>query len=266
MNRKFLKKLMYPIAGREALQWFYEMLHLCALYGMGIGGGSSIHNSGELLVMKHVATNLKNIEHFTLFDCGANIGDYALGVVAHFPEQCKVYCFEPVPSTFTTLKENVASNPLIECFNFGLGSGEMTVKVYTNPDNSCISSLYQRQVAHHKFEMQNTQDVQIRTLDNFCTEQDIRRIHLLKIDVEGHELQVLQGAAGMIGRNAIEYIQFEFGGCNIDAKTYFQDFYYLLSERYEIYRILQHGLKKLDGYSEMMEIFVTTNYLAELKR
>lgn len=257
---------MFPIAGRESLQWFYEITHLFSLYGMGIGGGSSIHDSGELLVMKHVANTLQNVDNFNIFDLGANIGDYALGAVNNFPKQCKVFCFEPVPSTFTTLKQNIADDPRIECLNFGLGSCKSTVKVYTNPVNSCISSLYKRQVAHHEFEMQTVQEVQICTLDDFCTDRGIRRIHLLKIDVEGHEMHVLQGAAGMIARNAIDYIQFEFGGCNIDARTYFQDFYYLLSEQYEIYRILQHGLKKLSGYSEIMEIFVTTNYLAELKR
>ena len=57
-------------------------------------------------------------------------------------------------------------------------------------------------------------------------------------------------------------IQFEFGGCNIDYRTYFRDFYYLLKENYKIYRILKDGLFELKQYKESYEIFINVNYLA----
>lgn len=66
----------------------------------------------------------------------------------------------------------------------------------------------------------------------------------------------------MICNNKIEVIQFEFGGCNIDSRTYFQDFYYLLKDNYKIYRILKNGLIEIKSYKEIYEIFITINYLA----
>ena len=60
----------------------------------------------------------------------------------------------------------------------------------------------------------------------------------------------------------IKIVQFEFGGCNIDSRTYFQDFYYFFTERnFEIYRLSPRGLKKIDKYSESDEIFDTTNFI-----
>ena len=57
-------------------------------------------------------------------------------------------------------------------------------------------------------------------------------------------------------------IQFEFGGCNIDRRTYFQDFWYLLKDNFDIYRISPKGPILIKKYSERDEAFVMTNYLA----
>ncbi len=82
---------------------------------------------------------------------------------------------------------------------------------------------------------------------------------MFKIDVEGHELKVLEGVGSLI--NKIKVIQFEFGGCNIDTKTYFRDFWYFFKERnFDIYRITPLGPMKITQYKECYERFETTNY------
>lgn len=61
----------------------------------------------------------------------------------------------------------------------------------------------------------------------------------------------------------IELIQFEFGGANLDARTTFQDFWYFLKEfNYSIFIISCSGIRELEQYSEIDEIYVATNYLA----
>lgn len=66
----------------------------------------------------------------------------------------------------------------------------------------------------------------------------------------------------MINDKRIDAIQFEFGGCNIDSRTFFQDFFYLLKDNYKIYRVLKDGLLEMPIYKETYEIFITINYLA----
>jgi hypothetical protein len=66
----------------------------------------------------------------------------------------------------------------------------------------------------------------------------------------------------MLDENKIKAIQFEFGGCNIDSRTYFKDFWNMLHEKYYIYRILKNGLHEMPKYSEFLEIFHYSNFLA----
>ena len=74
-------------------------------------------------------------------------------------------------------------------------------------------------------------------------------------------MEVLNGFGDLIFNTRL--IQFEFGGCNIDTKTYFQDFwYYFLDKNFLIYRITPRGPKLLNFYNEIDEFFLTTNYVA----
>jgi hypothetical protein len=57
-------------------------------------------------------------------------------------------------------------------------------------------------------------------------------------------------------------IQFEFGGCNIDSRSYLRDFHDLLGTSYVLHRLLRGGLRELPRYAELQEIFITTNYVA----
>ncbi|GHV56141.1 hypothetical protein AGMMS49579_20380 [Spirochaetia bacterium] len=76
-------------------------------------------------------------------------------------------------------------------------------------------------------------------------------------------MKVLEGAKHMIQSGNIDFIQFEFGGCNIDSRTYFQDFFYALKDRYRIYRIIRDGLFEIKAYREMYECFMNSNFFAE---
>ena len=67
--------------------------------------------------------------------------------------------------------------------------------------------------------------------------------------------------------NSIKIIQFEFGGTNLDSRTYFQDFYYFFNEfNFDIYRMRPNGFIKLNSYKESDEYFNYSNFLAVNKR
>jgi FkbM family methyltransferase len=153
----------------------------------------------------------------------------------------------------------------IKLFNFGFGNQNTKTSLFSDADESGMASVYKRKLDHFNVNMGQKEEIEIRTLDDFCQDQKIGRIHFLKLDVEGHEIKVLEGAANLLGSRAIDYIQFEFGGCNIDSRTYFQDFYYLLKDNYNIYRIVKNGVHPMTQYREMYEAFSTTNYLGEKK-
>ena len=89
---------------------------------------------------------------------------------------------------------------------------------------------------------------------------------MLKLDVEGCELSVLNGARAMLEKDAIDFIQFEFNHPSIYSHVFFRDFFDLLSPKYRVARILQDGFCEINKYSESCEIFANANFLAIPKR
>lgn len=104
--------------------------------------------------------------------------------------------------------------------------------------------------------------MRVTSLEAFCRAQGLQTIDLLKLDVEGNELAAMRGGRALIGTGAIKVIQFEFGGCNIDSRSFLQDSFYLLSPHYVLHRIVKDGWVPLPKYSERYEVFLTTNLLA----
>ena len=242
----------------------WKKLHKLSLYGMNIGPGGGVDQSGERWVMKHIARRLKG--QGTIFDVGANKGDYASALLDEFGSQAAVYCFEPSKHTCASLKDRFKGQDNIQVFNFGFGDEESTLSLYSDKEGSTLASLYPRDLNHVGIDMGAVETVELKTVDGFCAEQKIEHIDLLKLDVEGHELNALRGASSLIGSGSVDFIQFEFGGCNIDSKTYFKDFFLALKPNYKIYRILRNGIFPVTEYSEYLETFLTANFLAISRR
>jgi hypothetical protein len=111
-----------------------------------------------------------------------------------------------------------------------------------------------------------SEEIRLRTIDEFCGDQGISRVDMLKIDVEGNELNVLRGSTRMIEAGAVGAIQFEFGEAQIGSGTFFKHIYQFLSPRYRIHRILRSGLSRaFETYDVILEVYRTTNYLAVLR-
>jgi hypothetical protein len=73
---------------------------------------------------------------------------------------------------------------------------------------------------------------------------------------------VLRGAKRLIEDKAIDFIQFEFGGIDVDSRTFLHDFFALLQPNFDIYRIVVDGIVRVEHYHEKYEIFLYANYLA----
>src|SRR5207344_3202780 len=131
----------------------------------------------------------------------------------------------------------------------GCGNNPEQVKLYSFENIDTLASLY------NSFKGKPSQvfsTIGIIRLDDFLSENSIPHIDLIKIDVEGHELEVLRGMKLCIEQKKVEVIQFEFGSFNIISRTFFKDFWELLQNDYDIYRILKDGLFKIKAYSPDM--------------
>lgn len=261
---KVIKKLFSPTFGKVVFQKSYEHLLQVSLSGMNIGVGE-VEESGETYILRYLKDKLASTtEHMTIFDVGANIGRYTLLVLDVFRgRNVNVFSFEPSLRTFQELRKNVGENRKAKLYNFGFSNENARVTLFYDTEKSGLSSLYNRKLDHIGIQMKHKEEVEVKRIDDFCEENKTDKIDLLKMDVEGHELKALEGANNMIDKDAIRLIQFEFGGCNIDSRTFFRDFFYFLNGKYRIFRILKDGLYPINRYKETCELFIATNFLAE---
>jgi len=264
--KKKVKKILYKTVLRILCkinnQYFLESIFQLSLRQMNIGSGGNFSQSGELFVLKYIQNKLLKEPLIVIFDVGANTGNYSKALSEVFDTQAKIFSFEPSQKTFELFLKTTKGYENIIPNNFGFSDKEYNQTLFTNSEGSGFASVYQRRLEHFGINMDKTEEIKLTTIDAYCTENKIERIHFLKLDIEGHELNALNGAEKMIKDKKIDFIQFEFGGCNIDSRTYFQDFYYFLKDNYTIYRILKDSIYKLSNYKETYEIFITTNFLA----
>lgn len=251
--------------GQKQFQNLFEAFYYISLLGMNIGGGAETGSSGEKNALFYIKDKLKKLDQLVIFDVGANVGMYTILLNEVFSENSSILSFEPSKITFDKLGINTNHIKTTNLFNFGFGNTNTLLTLYYNQEESGLASVYERRLDHFNIKMDLKEEIEIKTIDSFCEINNVAQINFLKLDVEGYELSVLNGAINMLNNHKIDFIQFEFGGCNIDSRTYFQDFYYLLSKDFYISRIVKDGLYKIDSYKEIYEAFTTTNYLAERK-
>jgi hypothetical protein len=150
---------------------------------------------------------------------------------------------------------------------FGLSNAAEKTELFIFEDGAGINSLYPRQglQGYNISVAQKREEIELRTLDSYCHEHNIAQIDFLKLDVEGHELRVMEGASQMFHRHAIQMIQFEYGGCNIDSGVFLKDiFNYFQPLQYRFFKIYPDHLKYIPEYDQRYENFQYQNWLISL--
>ncbi|UXY15611.1 FkbM family methyltransferase [Chitiniphilus purpureus] len=256
-------QLLLLLTANHQAQRILSRLTRAMQYLQGIGAGSEAATSGEVAVLRCLPSH--DEQSVCVFDVGANQGQFLELVMAELGDRHKeIHCFEPSSTAFTRLSRFAADKKRVFLNQCALHESGGHARLFSDRPGSGLASLSQRRLDHYAIEFVESETVQLMTLDDYCTSHKIEYIDLLKLDTEGHELSVLRGASKMLGQQAIARISFEFGGCNIDSRSYFQDFWYLLTSfGYQLFRITPSGhLEPLTRYSEELEQFRTTNYFA----
>ena len=226
------------------------------LLGKG-GGGRTVAKEFSSAV-----SLLQNKKPILFIDIGGNQGIYTQEIAKQFPD-CKVIVFEPSAKNIEVLNKKFLENKNIIIEQAAISNTTGDATLYSNEDGSPLASLTKRRLDHFGIDFDKTENITtLRFEDYWKSKLGSRKIDFCKIDIEGHELDALAGFGKAIDN--ISVIQFEFGGCNIDTKTYFQDFWYFFHKHdFKIYRISPIGLIQIKKYQELDEVFITTNYLAK---
>lgn len=153
-----------------------------------------------------------------VFDVGAHVGLMSLRFARMCP-RARVFAFEMVPSTFDELKKNVAGIDRIHPHCVGLsdesGPGAIAIE-----KDSQLNSLRNR-VAPAAVD--KAVAVQLQRLDDMATTLGVTAIDLLKIDAEGHDLEVMKGGATLFkaGQVRAVLVEVDFGGSSVVHGNFF---------------------------------------------
>jgi FkbM family methyltransferase len=179
-----------------------------------VAGARMIVRPGDTGMTQNVYCGLQDFEDMTymlhvlgsedLFvDVGANVGAYT--VLACAAREVRGYCFEPVPSTFRRLLDNLVVNNLssrVSALNIGLSSEEGKL-TFTDSEN-CTNH-----VITEGDNQGNSVTVQVRKLDSVLRDESPT---MLKIDVEGFETAVLDGAEATLNNPSLHSVLMELNG------------------------------------------------------
>lgn len=263
----FVKNALVTLTANEIAQRLLEWNLFASQYFMGIGPGGGVKSSGESAIIQRL-WRCVNKAPLCVFDVGANKGQFLSLVTEGLRgREYRIHAFEPSRYTFGLLQQNFGAMSGVTLNNAALGKTCGEQQLFFDAPGSGLASLHRRRLAHAGMAFDDSEIVQVSTLDSYCEKSGIVAIDLLKLDVEGHEMDVLQGGLRLFQERRISMLSFEFGGCNIDSRTFFQDFWYFLVQHGmgQIYRVTPGGfLMPVTRYSERHEQFSTTNFLAVL--
>ena len=184
---------------------------------------SYIYIYNEIFINGDYSYIVPNKDNYVIFDIGANIGLYSLYINENY-KNVNIHCFEPITDLFNKLKHNLEynkkNNNNIFINNVGLGDTPMTTTINFYPDadglstinndmkdkkqkiieSSCKNSIFGGLCDKFYENILNTglnnvkvQEINIIKLSEYITKNNITNIDLIKIDVEGFELNVLNG-------------------------------------------------------------------------
>jgi FkbM family methyltransferase len=192
-----------------------------------------------------------------IVDVGANVGDYAIAVRNILGPKVRIAAIEPSPKIHKVLAET-AKDFKFESYCLGCGSKKSVSRLYDRDiSGTQHGSLYEgvfRQGVFRGIPKNKIISIKVNldTIDHLAERFHWAKIRLLKIDTEGHELEVLKGARKLLRRKAIDYIQFEFNEMNLVSGVHMREIKDFLSG-FELFRMLPHGLLPLNKLNPVQQ-------------
>jgi FkbM family methyltransferase len=204
--------------GAKALEAF-----LAALSGRGAGSGWN-HKQQIQAILNQVPLR----EGMVILDVGGNNGKWSQSIYKqvsdHMPEfhifECAPYCFDHLEKNTRNMK-NVSI--VKKAVSKDSGYATLNVPILPSGTGSGLASLHRREessIAQHSYEEICVEKV---SLDEYIKQAGIEHVDLLKVDVEGHEPAVFEGALSTL-RSKTSVVTFEFGSGNVNSRTFFATF------------------------------------------
>ena len=240
--RELIYAMWTRLFARKRFEFMNRVLFNLGMRGLGILNYRSLRESGETHFLQRVlpcyTSSANNKEPLTniILDVGANVGAYSMEILRIAPT-AKLYCFEPHPHTAEKLVKAMNGRATVIQLALGSTAGDVQLFDYEGENGSSHASVHRGVFERiHKKSHQST-SIAATTIDRFVEQSKIESIALLKIDTEGHELEVLRGAARCLKGNMVDVVHFEFNEMNLVSRVFLSDFFEILNG-FRFFRLL----------------------------
>ena len=191
-----------------------------------------------------------------IFDVGANIGVVSKAAVCYFPD-AQIYCFEPCSSTFKELEKNLSPfKSHVKLYNWGFYNvtKEIPMNIASFHGANTILDLHPdyHEVTHIAHEGKEL--IRVERMDDFVARNNIENIDLLKIDVEGVDKEVLEGAYKTLKDKVENIIEICFIYKGRDSKAEIEVFNLLYECGFVLVDIIRISRQKIHNRCETSTI------------
>jgi len=258
-----LVSLLRALLGRRNL----VRLGYALLDGGRLDVWNQMESNGERLVQQCVLAGIPKGDPVVVFDVGANLGLWSLGLIElarkNGRSTLSIFAFEPAKQTRAALEEKLAERGaagVVEVVPKALSSEPGTQKLYLTGQLAGSNSLYARSDRPGE---QEVEEIVLDRADAFSAAEGIARVNFMKIDAEGHDLAVLEGATGLLEGQRIDVLQFEYNWRWIDGRHFLRDAFELLGGYgYRLGKVTPKGIEFYPEWHPELESYREGNYLA----
>jgi FkbM family methyltransferase len=179
-----------------------------------------IEKKYHLKKLSKIIKNKANFKKPIVFDIGGNEGE-SIDFFLRLFVNSKIYSFEPETKSYRKLTEKYKNNKKINLYNLAFGNEKkkMNLKLNIKSSTSTLAKINKRSKYYNLKSLilnrgkssifTGSEKVQVDKLDNFCNKNKITNIDILKIDTEGFELSVIQGAKKTLKKTKLLIIEFQ---------------------------------------------------------
>lgn len=249
--------------------WYAGNVFDMADISYGIVTKGSVERDETKLVIK-ILNHISEKENISVYDIGANTGYYGILSAFMFKEKVQVYSFEPVLEHVDCIKKSIYLNKLnnLKIFELGLGNKDEEKTMYIAGSGSSFEKGFTAK------NIKNERKILINKLDNIVSNEKIKKPDFIKMDVEGHEFKVLEGAKNTISGNLpVLFIEIAYSMKNLGRSYINNDFKntfdFLENMGYQSYKFDGGKLQKINSEKKpdgiYMYLFLHKNKHSKLK-
>lgn len=194
----------------------------------------------------------------TIIDAGANVGQFARAATMTFPEAA-IYCFEPLPGAAEELKRNLRDRPQVKVVQTALASADGVATLYPNEYSQASSLLHLRKEGGPLLPgLRELEPIQVRTarLDSLLAGEGLRRPILLKLDLQGYEVEALRGAPETLRKTEYVVVEIAFDASYEGEPTFETVSELLVKESFHFERVLNFDRDRRGSIFQMDALFV----------